>query len=150
MKKIYLQSPLGVIEILGDEKIVRAISYADEMGIDAANPGKALLEAKKQLLDYFKGERKVFDFDYEIEGTDFQEKVWEELVEIKFGEKKSYGEIAEKIGSERAARAVGNANNKNKLSIVIPCHRVVAADGGLCGYAGGEWRKQWLLEFEAS
>ncbi len=101
-----------------------------------------------ELLQYFNGERKSFTFSYELCGTEFQKKVWTALCDIPYGETRSYKEIAIAIGNEKASRAVGMANNKNKLHIVVPCHRVVGADGNLVGYAGGLPMKEYLLKME--
>lgn len=107
-----------------------------------------LREAIKQLNEYFSGSRNFFDLPLELEGTEFQKKVWNALKEIPFGETRSYGEIAKKIGNEKAARAVGMANNKNPIMIVIPCHRVIGSNGKLVGYAGGLDIKEKLLNLE--
>jgi len=93
--------------------------------------------------------RKDFNIKYEIQGTEFQKKVWQALVEIPYGVTLSYKELANKIGNEKASRAVGKANSKNIISIIIPCHRVIGADKSLTGYAGGLHRKRWLLDFES-
>lgn len=110
----------------------------------------SLLEAKKQLEEYFSGKRKIFDLPLKQEGTGFQQKVWNELCNIPFGETISYHELSKRIGDVKAIRAAGTANGKNKLSIVVPCHRVIGSDGSLTGYEGGLHRKQWLLRHEGS
>ena len=102
----------------------------------------------RQLIEYIEGKRRSFDFPYELRGTDFQKKVWQELCKIPYGETRSYKEIARAIGNEKACRAVGMANNKNPIIIVVPCHRVVGANGKLVGYAGGISMKQYLLDME--
>jgi methylated-DNA-[protein]-cysteine S-methyltransferase len=102
----------------------------------------------KEIEEYFEGKRKVFNVNIIMEGTDFQKKVWKELMNIPYGETCSYKEIAIKIGSPKASRAVGGANNKNKIPIIIPCHRVIGANGNLVGYAGGMHRKKILLDNE--
>ncbi len=102
----------------------------------------------EQLVQYLKGERFEFDFPYKLEGTEFQMKVWNELIKIPYGETKTYGEIAKLIGNEKAQRAVGNANNKNPIGIVVPCHRVIGSNGKLVGYAGGLNMKEALLNME--
>src|SRR5699024_8750818 len=102
-------------------------------------------ECKKQLLEYFNGERKVFDLKLNPKGTEFQKKIWNELIKIPYGETKSYSEIAKNIGNPKACRAVGNANNKNPIGICIPCHRVIGKNGSLTGYAGGIDKKEYLL-----
>jgi len=107
-----------------------------------------LKEAIKQLNEYFDGKRKSFDLPLEPKGTEFQNKVWSALKEIPFGETRSYGEIAKVIGNEKAARAIGMANNKNPIAIIVPCHRVIGANGKLVGYAGGLDIKERLLKLE--
>jgi O-6-methylguanine DNA methyltransferase len=101
-----------------------------------------------QLLEYFDGKRKEFDFQYELRGTTFQKKVWNALCNIPYGETRSYKEIAIEIGNEKACRAVGMANNKNPITIVVPCHRVIGANGKLVGYGGGLDMKEQLLKLE--
>jgi methylated-DNA-[protein]-cysteine S-methyltransferase len=103
-----------------------------------------------QLKEYFEGKRKIFSIDLDFEGTDFQKKVWNELLKIPFGQTISYLELSRRIGDVKAIRAVGNANGKNPVSIIVPCHRVIGTSGKLIGYGGGLWRKRWLLEFERS
>jgi len=102
------------------------------------------------LDEYFKGQRFTFTFPYSVEGTNFQKQVWQALTKIGYAEIGTYKTIALSINNEKAIRAVGNANGKNKLSIVIPCHRIIGSNGTLTGYAGGLWRKEWLLQHEKS
>ncbi|WP_099159087.1 methylated-DNA--[protein]-cysteine S-methyltransferase [Virgibacillus ndiopensis] len=152
--KVYYQSPIGVLEITGTNEAVFSILFTEqqENKIDDYQdeiPG-VLEDCKQQLDEYFKGIRKVFTFPYKFEGTDFQKKVWNALKEISYAEMGSYKDIAVSIGNEKAIRAVGSANGKNKLSIVIPCHRIIGSNGTLTGYAGGLWRKEWLLQHERS
>ena len=108
-----------------------------------------LKEAIKQLNEYLDGKRTLFDLPLEPKGTEFQKKVWNALKEIPFGETRSYGEIAKIIGNEKASRAVGMANNKNPIAIIVPCHRVIGANGKLVGYAGGLDIKEKLLKLES-
>jgi methylated-DNA-[protein]-cysteine S-methyltransferase len=112
-----------------------------------ANAGP-LPEAVRQLGEYFAGNRREFDLPLRMHGTEFQRRVWRALTEIPFGETRSYGELAKHIGNPNASRAVGLANGRNPVSIVVPCHRVIGADGSLTGYGGGVERKQWLLAHE--
>jgi len=107
-----------------------------------------ILRCKKQLEEYFAGKRKTFDLPLAPRGTDFQQRVWKALQEIPYGETRTYGEIAAAVGNPKAARAVGMANNRNPIGIIVPCHRVVGANGKLVGYAGGMEKKEWLLELE--
>ena len=102
----------------------------------------------EEVMEYLSGKRKAFDFTFELDGTDFQKKVWEELTHIPYGETRTYKEIAIAIGNPKASRAVGMANNKNPVSIVVPCHRVIGSDGKLVGYAGGVDMKKALLDLE--
>ncbi|NOL51272.1 methylated-DNA--[protein]-cysteine S-methyltransferase [Pelistega suis] len=106
-------------------------------------------KAYQELIDYLEGKRKDFSFKYKLNGTDFQQKVWRALSEIPYGETRTYKEIAIAIGQPNATRAVGNANNKNPMIVVIPCHRVIGSDGKLIGYAGGLEMKKALLRLEA-
>ena len=108
-----------------------------------------LLQAKMQLLEYFNGERDVFDLALSPKGTEFQNKVWKQLQKIPFGKTKSYGDIASKINNPKAMRAVGMANRNNPIPIIIPCHRVIGSNGKLTGFAGGLDLKKRLLDFEA-
>jgi methylated-DNA-[protein]-cysteine S-methyltransferase len=107
-----------------------------------------LPEAVRQLEEYFAGKRRDFDLPLNLDGTEFQQRVWRALTEIPYGETRSYGELAKRIGNPNASRAVGLANGRNPVSIVVPCHRVIGADGSLTGYGGGLPRKQWLLAHE--
>lgn len=143
----YMQSPVGFIEIQANEREIIKIGFVEEED-SQPNSNVMIQETIKQLQQYFSGERKVFDLPLKISGTPFQQAVWKELIKIPYGTTLSYGNIARNIGNSKASRAVGNANNKNKISIVIPCHRVIGATGKLVGYGGGVWRKKWLLEHE--
>jgi O-6-methylguanine DNA methyltransferase len=110
---------------------------------------RPLRAAAEQLDQYFAGARRRFDLPLDLPGTPFQQRVWQALSEIPFGETLSYGQLAARIGKPGAARAVGLANNRNPISIIVPCHRVIGADGSLTGYGGGLDRKRWLLAHEA-
>ncbi|PJI08741.1 MULTISPECIES: methylated-DNA--[protein]-cysteine S-methyltransferase [Clostridium] len=143
----YYESPIGNLELKAFKgKLCEMNFIEDEVKISSNN---ALLQlALKELDEYFKGKRKEFDLELLMSGSEFQKKVWGELMKIPYGSTVSYGEIAEAIGNKNASRAVGNANNKNKIPIIIPCHRVIGKSGKLVGYAGGIWRKQWLIDHE--
>jgi O-6-methylguanine DNA methyltransferase len=143
----YLVSPLDYIEIQAIKDKIINIEFTEEKRFED-NTNDIIDLAKKQLIEYFKGERMKFDLPLHIAGTKFQERVWLELVKIPYGQTLSYGDIAKNIDNPKASRAVGNANNKNKISIVIPCHRVIGSNGKLVGFGGGVWRKEWLLEHE--
>ena len=148
MEKAIINTPLGITEIQGDENGISKIYIRDEnVEIRSKIPSK-LKEAVLQLQEYFEGKRTHFTFLLHPSGTEFQKKVWQELLNIPFGKTCSYLELSKKLGDVKAIRAVAAANGKNPLWIVVPCHRVIGADGSLTGYAGGLWRKKWLLEHE--
>ena len=147
MEITYIKTPLGITKIMGDENGISVISVSDEGDISEQIPA-VLQEAVSQLMAYFEGKRTTFDFKLNPKGTDFQQKVWNGLLEIPFGKTMSYLELSKKLGDVKAIRAVASANGKNPLWIVVPCHRVIGTDGSLTGYAGGLWRKKWLLEHE--
>ena len=147
METTYIKTPLGIAKIRGDEKGISEISVLDEGEIDSKTPN-VLQEAVSQLNDYFAGKRRNFDFKLNPQGTSFQRRVWKGLLEIPYGTTMSYLEFSKKLGDGKAIRAVASANGKNPLWIVVPCHRVIGTDGSLTGYAGGLWRKKWLLEHE--
>ena len=148
MSEVFISSPLGITKIMGDENGVSIISIL-EQGEPSKKIPKQLKEAVTQLNEYFEGKRQNFDFTINPKGTDFQQKVWQELRNIPFGKTVSYLDLSKKIGDVKAIRAVASANGKNPLWIVIPRHRVIGTDGSLTGYAGGLWRKKWLLEHES-
>ncbi|WP_348811920.1 methylated-DNA--[protein]-cysteine S-methyltransferase [Flavobacterium maritimum] len=147
METVYIQTPLGIATIVGDENGISVISVSEEGEISIVIPS-VLKEAVSQLNDYFEGKRIDFDFKLNPKGTEFQQKVWKGLLEIPFGKTMSYLELSKKLGDVKAIRAVASANGKNPLWIVVPCHRVIGTDGSLTGYAGGLWRKKWLLNHE--
>lgn len=148
MKFAYYESEIGLIKISADETSVIGLDFVDEKEKGDSKDSEVLSEVLKQLDEYFNGKRKEFNLNLFLDGTDFQKKVWRELMKIPYGKVVTYGEIARSIGNDKASRAVGNANNKNKIGIIIPCHRVIGASGKLVGYAGGLWRKEWLLQHE--
>lgn len=149
MNVIYYDAKIGKIKI---EENGMAITKVEFIGKDIqeeiGNETELLKETIKQLEEYFEGKRNFFDLPLEPKGTEFQKKVWKTLIEIPYGETRSYGDIAKIIGNEKASRAVGMANNKNPIPIIIPCHRVIGANGKLVGYAGGLDLKMKLLELE--
>lgn len=147
METIYVNSPLGITKISGDENGISEISVGYEEPITNEIP-KNLRQAVNELDEYFHGTRYKFTFKLNPKGTDFQKRVWQELLNIPFGKTTSYLDLSKKLGDVKAIRAVSSANGKNPLWIVVPCHRVIGSDGSLTGYAGGLWRKQWLLEHE--
>ncbi|GAB2762879.1 methylated-DNA--[protein]-cysteine S-methyltransferase [Salinimicrobium soli] len=141
-----IDTPLGTAILEGDEKGLISLSLSEE------NPGEInpeiLRHAVVQLREYFEGTRKEFDLPLNPQGTDFQKRVWELLLEIPFGSTCSYMDLAKQYGDPKAIRAIASANGKNPLWILVPCHRVIGSDGSLTGYAGGLWRKKWLLDHE--
>lgn len=143
----YYESPIGILEIRTTEEELISILYVDEKRENTETP-KILKEVIKQLQEYFNGERKNFDIKFKLKGTKFQEKVWNALTDIPYGETVSYKYIATKIGNEKAVRAVGNTNGRNIINIVVPCHRVIGANKSLTGYGGGLDKKSWLLQHE--
>lgn len=147
MKTAFIHSPLGSTKIEGDANGIAVISVLEEAEVSTEIPTE-LQEAVTQLQEYFEGKRTEFNFKLNPKGTEFQQKVWKELLQIPFGKTTSYLELSKKLGDVKAIRAVASANGKNPLWIVVPCHRVIGTDGSLTGYAGGLWRKKWLLEHE--
>lgn len=148
-EKAYLQTPLGIALIEGNTGGVCRISILDETPNDFSLEIPAVLQdAVTELEEYFSGSLKNFTMKINPQGTDFQKRVWQELVNIPFGTTTSYHKLSVTLGDVKAIRAVASANGKNPLWIVVPCHRVIGSDGSLTGYAGGLWRKKWLLEHE--
>ncbi len=145
-----IRTQIGNIEIEEKEGNIVRIEFTEEMNpTDEKNVTSPVLrEAIKQLQEYFAGQRKEFDLPIKMQGTEFQKKVWQALQEIPYGEVSSYGKLAEKIGNSKAGRAVGMANHRNPIAIVVPCHRVIGSNGKLVGYAGGLDKKEWLLAME--
>lgn len=147
MKTAMYHSPFGNMELSYEEGAVTALKMAGKEAEGKAPEGLAL-KVFRELDEYFQGRRKTFDFPCHTQGTAFQEKVWAALREIPYGETRSYRDIAEAIGHPKAYRAVGMASNANPLFIIIPCHRVIGADGSLTGYGGGLPMKKALLMLE--
>ena len=148
MQTAFIKTPLGTAKIVGDENGISEISVLSEGAVTTEIPTQ-LKECVSQLREYFDGQRNHFDFKLNPQGTDFQQRVWQELLNIPFGKTMSYLDLSKKLGDVKAIRAVASANGKNPLWIVVPCHRVIGTDGSLTGYAGGLWRKKWLLEHES-
>lgn len=146
--RAYYHSPIGTIEIVGTEQGVALLNFVECQPVKVSQAPSYLKEAVKQVDEYFRGKRKEFSLRLILEGTEFQKKVWRELLKIPYGSTASYGDVAAAIGRGKAFRAVGNANRLNNISIIIPCHRVIGSDGDLVGYGGSLWRKKWLLEHE--
>jgi methylated-DNA-[protein]-cysteine S-methyltransferase len=145
-----IDSPLGRLRLVADGDALAGV-YLPVQAVPAAAEGRApvLALAAAQLAEYFAGERRDFDVPLAPRGTDFQRRVWRALTAIPFGETRSYGELARSLGTPSASRAVGAANGRNPISILVPCHRVIAGTGALTGYAGGLDAKRWLLAHES-
>lgn len=146
-----LDSPIGTLRVWSRDGALIGLAMAPERPPDPAwrRDDPALAPVRAQLLAYLAGELRVFELALAMQGTDFQRRVWQALTQIPHGETISYGELARRVGQPGASRAVGSANNRNPIAIVVPCHRVVGADGRLVGFGGGLPRKQWLLQHEA-
>jgi len=151
-----MPSPVGLLTLVANDHGLAAVLWENDdpkrvrlspMDEDSKHP--VLLEAERQLQDYFAGKRKTFSLKLDFTGTEFQKKVWAALLTIPFGETRSYAQIAEQIGNPNAVRAVGAANGKNPISIIAPCHRVIGSNGKLTGFAGGMEAKAFLLKLEA-
>ena len=146
----FLDTPIGPVRVtVNDRGAVTRVSFADMADSGVGETTNACATAVRQLEEYFRDERQVFELDLEPEGTDFERKVWDDLRTIPFGATDTYGAIAQRFGDPGASRAVGVANARNPIAIVIPCHRVIGATGDLTGYAGGLHRKKWLLAHES-
>jgi methylated-DNA-[protein]-cysteine S-methyltransferase len=146
----YYKSPIGYIELVSSETSILRCNFVEKMDTPSKNMPSILRDATKQIDRYFDSKLQDFDLKLELMGTTFQEKVWNELLKIPFGKTITYKEIAEGIGNKNAIRAVGSANGKNPISIIIPCHRVLGSKGDLRGYGGGIEKKKWLIAFEKS
>jgi methylated-DNA-[protein]-cysteine S-methyltransferase len=147
----YIESPLGSICIKDNGTEITTIHFMEEKEKRVLpQPSAITLEAAKQLSEYFEGTRKLFDFQFAQQGTAFQQKVWNKLLEIPLGKTITYLDLARQLNDEKCIRAAASANGKNSLAILVPCHRVIGTDGKLVGYAGGLWRKKWLLNHEAN
>lgn len=144
-----ISTPLGITQVSGDDNGINAVKILDEAQPLTQHIPISLRPCVKQLELYFSGDLKSFDLKLNAEGTTFQKKVWKALSAIPYGKTRSYLELSKQLGDPKAIRAVANANGKNPLWIIVPCHRVIGSDGSLTGYAGGLHRKQWLLEHES-
>jgi len=156
----YYKSPLGLLRIGGTASYISEISFIDNLdGATAPRTASGqqdltgpvppmVIQCIEQLIQYFQGQRRVFDFPVAQSGTDFQQRVWTELSSIPFGKTLSYLEMSRRLGDTKAIRAAAAANGRNQVAIVVPCHRVIGSKRDLVGYAGGLWRKKWLLDHE--
>jgi methylated-DNA-[protein]-cysteine S-methyltransferase len=144
----FYNSPIGTIQIIGNEEGIISLLFMEVAKETSSQIPDCLQDCVAQLDQYFNKTRTSFDLKLQLLGTDFQKTVWQELQNIRFGETTSYLEQSKKMDKTLAIRAIAAANGKNPISIIIPCHRVIGSDGSLTGYAGGLWRKKWLLEHE--
>ena len=142
-----LETPLGKMQVTANQSAVTSIHFVDS--VLAPKASAITDQAKRQLQEYFAGDRKIFDLPLAATGTDFQKQVWQALSRIAYGETGSYSDIANMISNPKAVRAVGAANGKNPMTIVVPCHRIIGRNGSLTGYASGTKRKAWLLNHES-
>lgn len=147
VKRAIFKCPIGYVEVTGTKNGIQSVTITDQKSTKWFVP-LCLRETVSQLKEYFDGKRQSFTVKMDILGTEFQMKVWEELTKIPYGKTITYHQLASRVGDPKAFRAVGQADSKNPLWIIIPCHRVIGNDGKLVGYAGGLWRKKWLLEHE--
>jgi methylated-DNA-[protein]-cysteine S-methyltransferase len=142
-------SPLGSLQIQCSDQNIKSVLFTAEEEIQEENNHPLLQACQAQFDEYFAGRRRTFDLPLLQCGTAFQQKVWDLLYQIPYGKTFSYYELSQQYGDTKAIRAVASANGKNNLAIIVPCHRVIGSDSSLTGYAGGLWRKRWLLEHEA-
>ena len=148
----YYHSPVGLLKITGTENYISEVLFHDTTQKPEGNKKHLppmLIQCIEQLIQYFQGARRQFELPINQEGSAFQQEVWSELMQIPYGKTISYLELARKTGDPKATRAVANANGKNNVCIIVPCHRVIGSNKDLVGYSGGLWRKKWLLELEA-
>ena len=148
MSRGTVETPVGTLTIVAGDSGLAAVLFGSEPGA-AEEPHPVIAATARQLREYFDGERRAFDLPLELSGTPFQRRAWLALADVPYGTTRSYGEQARRLGAPGAARAVGAANGRNPLPIVLPCHRLVGADGSLTGYGGGLEIKRALLDLEA-
>jgi methylated-DNA-[protein]-cysteine S-methyltransferase len=148
MSIAYYKSPIGYVRITEEEGFITSIYLLDEEYEENVPETPVLADAVRQLDEYFKGERTAFDLPLKQQGTEFQQKVWDQLGKIEYGKTISYLQQSKLMGDPLSIRAMASANGKNHLVVVVPCHRVIGSDGSLTGFGCGIWRKKWLLEHE--
>ena len=146
ISKLTIKTPIGLLEITATDEAIVGVKPVNHEENTAAND--LAQKCRDELEEYFAGKRKSFDLPLKGEGTDFQKQVWDQLKRIPCGETRTYGEVAKMMGRPKAARAIGLANHNNPILILVPCHRVIGADGSLTGYAAGIEAKKYLLDFE--
>jgi methylated-DNA-[protein]-cysteine S-methyltransferase len=145
---ITIETPIGILKLSSDEVYLKSIDFDAEFVEDMADIPDILIIARKQMEEYFSGQRQQFDLPVDPEGTEFQHRVWEKVSAVSFGSTKTYVDIAWELKSENSSRAVGMANGRNPIPIIIPCHRIIGKNGKMTGYAGGLETKKWLLLHE--
>lgn len=149
VQHVFFESPIGTVKVAATAQAITSMLFVEEeVPVPTTAPTPLLAHCLQQLKEYFSGSRTTFELPLAPEGTLFQQQVWAQLQRIPFGKTDSYLGVARAISGEKAIRAVGAANGKNPLCIIVPCHRVIGSDGSLTGYAGGLWRKEWLLRHE--
>lgn len=147
----YYDSPIGLLKIGGTEQYIAELSFVDNQEqMQYGEPGisDVIHQCTEELIEYFSGRRRQFTVPVHQEGTDFQKRVWSELIQIPFGKTISYLDLSKRLGDPKAIRAAASTNGKNKIAIIVPCHRVIGSDKSLTGYSGGLPRKRWLLQHE--
>lgn len=147
----YYESPIGLLKIGGTDHYITELSFVDNRNqIQHGEPGisEIMHQCTEQLIEFFNGNRKNFDIPVYQTGTEFQQRVWGELLNIRYGKTISYMDLAKKLGDPKCIRAAAQTNGRNKIAIIVPCHRVIGSNSSLTGYAGGLWRKRWLLNLE--
>jgi len=146
----YYKSPIGLIKLAGTENYISELLFVDEQEqiLDGASYNALLQQCIEQLIEYFNGKRLQFELPVNQKGTEFQAKVWSELLNIQYGKTISYLTLAKRLGNPNCIRAAASSNGKNNICIIVPCHRVIGANQNLVGYSGGLWRKKWLLALE--
>ena len=147
--RAYYKSPIGRIEITATDKEICSLDFVQGKPAGRATRlSPALRACLKQLDEYFAGRRRIFELMLRLEGSEFQCDVWQALLDVPYGTTVSYADVAKAVKRPTAVRAVGSANGANPISIIVPCHRIIASNGGLGGYGGGLWRKEWLIQHE--
>ena len=145
----YCPSEIGLIEVGGSEDEILTVEFVEHCRPEPAS-NAVVREGARQIDEYMRGRRREFDLPLGLYGTEFQRRVWRQLLTVPYGQTATYQEIADAIGNPKAVRAVGAANGRNPISLVVPCHRIIGSGGRLVGYGGGLWRKEWLLRHEGA
>lgn len=145
----YYSSPVGLLKLQSTNDHLSALLFKDERDSDHDDDSQILQQCRQELDEYFNGSRKEFTLPLKQQGTEFQQKVWQLLLNIPFGKTISYNHLSKQYGDLKAIRAVASANGRNNIAIIVPCHRVIGSNQSLTGYAGGLWKKKWLLDHEA-